>query len=103
MSQAAEARRAFDQGDYAQARKLAQATLGQKDASSADSETARLVLERTAPPKNAKYMFLLAAVLLVLLSVFWLGQSKKHAAEEGVRPGLPSAAPSTPQLQDRAP
>ena len=83
-------KKAFDAGDYRTARTLAQQTLDNADASDKAKDGARTILKKTSPPPLAKYIFLLTAVLLVLLSVFWSGESKKHAAPQGSATPHPS-------------
>jgi hypothetical protein len=74
-------KRAFEDGDYRTARALAEQTIANADASEKAKASARAVLEKTSPPPLAKYIFLLAAVLLVILSVFWIGESKRHTGD----------------------
>ena len=97
-------RAAFDRGDYRAVRTLAQEILapdsaaddvtGPSDASDAKSDAsdaikaeARAILRRTTPHPLAKYMFLLAAILLAVLSFYWLGESKKAQSESRAASG----------------
>ncbi len=83
MSKGLSAKQAFEQGDYRTARTLAAATMADSDASKKARDGAQQILQKTSPPSLAKYMFLLTAVLMVLLSIFWMTEGKKHHDEPG--------------------
>ena len=85
-------RKAFDAGDYRTARTLAQRTLEDAGASDKAKDGARAILKKTSPPPLAKYIFLLTAVLLLLLSVFWIQESKR-SHEDGSSPAPAKSAP----------
>ncbi len=98
MSKDPSAKQAFEQGDYRAARSLATATLHNVDASKKAKDGAQQILQKTSPPSLAKYMFLLAAVLMVLLSVFWMSEGKKHRDEpSGAGAGQDSPTPRPSQ------
>ena len=88
---------AFDEGDYRAARTTAEQILASEDASEKAKDTARAILKKTSPPPLAKYIFLMSAVLLVILFVFWMGESRKHANSD------PAPAPTTEPSAKSAP
>jgi hypothetical protein len=67
---------AFTRGDYRAVREGAAKLIASSD-DEAEKNAARVLVERTTPPTFAKYMFLLAALLLALLTSYWLAESKK--------------------------
>ena len=75
-------KQAFEEGDYRTARALAEQTLKSSDATAEAKAKARAILKKTSAPPLAKYIFLLAAVLLVILSAFWIDESKRHPASD---------------------
>jgi len=91
------AQEAFDAGDYRAARTMAERILSSEDASEKAKDTARAILKKTSPPPLAKYIFLMSAVLLLILFVFWMGESRKHVS------GDPAPVPTTEPSAKSAP
>ena len=93
MSKGPSAKQAFEEGDYRTARARAAAIMDDSDATKKAKEGAQKILQKTSPPSLAKYIFLLAAVLLVLLSVFWIGEGKRHHDDPAAPPASSDKAP----------
>lgn len=89
-------KKAFDAGDYRRARELASEVLNDAGATQKAKDSARAVLEKTSPPPLAKYIFLMTAVLLALLTFFWIGESRRHPADQAAQPAAAPPATSAP-------
>jgi hypothetical protein len=67
---------AFARGDYRAVRDGEKA-IATGEATPALRKAARAIAARTEPHPLAKYMFLLVALLLALLSFYWFAESKR--------------------------
>ncbi len=81
---------AFVRGDYARVRAEGQRLAGSTEENDAVRQAARTLVSRTDPDPTAVWLLVLSAVLLAVLSAYWIGHGTAPTAV------VPVASPPAP-------